>query len=112
MLAVIENKQNNKAIIGVIESSQEFLNFVKKEINVDNYIYLTNIALEEIELNKLFKNNKYLINYNDKKIVYAEKIITIERGILYNTHKIDLNVISEWKIVSNKLNLLTNDIYL
>lgn len=105
MFAVIEKKQNNKAIIGLIENQNKFLEFVKKEINDDNFIYLTNVSLDEIENNKIFKNNKYLINYDDTKLVYAEKIINFDRGFIYNSKKIELNIISSWKLVANKINL-------
>lgn len=105
MFAVVENRQNKKSIIGFIERSQDFLEFVKKVINDDNYIYLTNVSLDEIENEKIFKNNKYLINYDDIKLVYVEKIISIDRGYLYNSHKIDINVICQWKIIENKISL-------
>jgi len=105
MYAVIENIQNNKSIIGFIERSQDFLEFVKKEINDDNYIYLTNVPLDEIENEKIFKNNKYLINYNDTKLVYVEKIINIDRGYIYNSKKIDINVLCQWKIIDNRVGL-------
>lgn len=112
MFAVIQKSpnssnddQNNKSIIGFIEQPQDLLEFVKKEINDDNYIYLTNVPLNEILNEKIFKNNKYLISYNDTKIIYVDKIITIERGYIYNSRKIDINVLNQWKTVENKVTM-------
>lgn len=105
MFAVIENKQNNKSIIGFINRQQDFLEFVKKEINDDNYIYLTNVQLDEIEDERIYKNNKYLINYNENKLVYIEKIISIDRGYIYNSKIIDINVLCQWKIITNRVDI-------
>jgi len=106
MFAVIENKQNKKLIIGFINRPQEFLEFVKKEINDDNYIYLTNVLLDEISNEKIFKNNKYLIHYiDDNKLIYVEKTINIEHGFFYNSHKVDLNILCKWKLIQNKVDM-------
>lgn len=103
MFAIIENKDKNKSIVNFVNTSQDFLDYVKKEIKNDNFIYLTNISLSEIEDEKIFKNNKYLINYNDNKIIYVEKIINIDRGYIYNSRRIEVNILGEWKLIDNKV---------
>ena len=103
MFAIIENKEKNKSIVNFVNTVQDFLDYVKKEIKNDNFIYLTNISLNEIEDEKIFKNNKYLINYNDNKIIYVEKIINIDRGYIYNSKRIEVNILGQWKLISNKI---------
>ena len=106
-----DDKQNNKSIIGFINQQQDLLEFVKKAIKDDNYIYLTNVPLNEIENKKIFKNNKYLINYNDTKILYVEKIINIDHGYIYDSRRIELNVLCQWKLVENKVTMHSDYYY-
>lgn len=99
--AIVEKKNGVKNIVFYISKTEKFLKFVKKSIETNDYIQIGNVMETDILENNFFKPFKYLVD-NTNKIIYLEKKEIIIPGYVYNTKKLEINVLCSWELIAQK----------
>ena len=107
MHAIIEIKNNEKSLIATSIPNNNFLDYIKKRLGVDNYSLLENISPEELRDNEVFKAGKYLI-MKDNYIIYIEKIIVADWGLFYSKNIPKINILCEWERINNAIEIEPN----
>lgn len=105
MFGIIKEKDNVKILTAYIEDKNNFLDFVKNDINEKDYTLLANINLENIKENKSFGSGKYLLQ-NENIIKLFEKKKIIQSGYIYNSKFSSIEIICIWEIIINKAKLI------
>jgi hypothetical protein len=108
MHAIIEIKNNEKTLITTSIPNNNFLDYIKKRICIDNYSLVENISSGELRVNEVFKAGKYLIK-NDNYITYIEKTIVQDRGLFYSTMTPKIDILCEWEKITNNITTVPKD---
>ncbi|QKF93472.1 VV A32-like packaging ATPase [Fadolivirus algeromassiliense] len=94
----LDDKRNEK-IIKVLKNESDFLNTIKENINKQfNVKLLETLNENDVKINDCFKDDYYLL-VNEKQIKLIQKYKKIDKGYIYNSNSVDVNVLFTWKLL-------------
>lgn len=104
MFAVIEERDSQKSLIHLVNSQQEFSQFIKKCIEDPNYKIIQKISAEEIKNKTDIEDGRYLIE-DENNITYWEKTTIVNKGYIYNSKTSTVKLLTSWEMMANKLSI-------
>ena len=109
MQSVIEIKENRKKVVSFVRSQEEFLIYIKKCVD-EMYVSIENMTYNEFIKTKSFKPGKYML-INTNNIIYLEKAVIINKGMVYNTTNFGITILITWELIhltTDATNVITN----
>jgi hypothetical protein len=94
----------NGILINLVEGKENCRDYIEDQ----ELLSYKDIDIKEL-LEEEYEDGKYLINNSkndDNNYIICEKIIKDVKGYVYNTSKVELKVLSEYKIIKTELSLL------
>lgn len=103
MYSIVENyNTDTECILTNVASSDEFLTYVKEQLNGVEYVTIDNTLVDNILKGKVFIHAKYLIN-NGNNVLFVEKAKVITKGRVWGEYSRDsITLINNWKLIPDK----------